>query len=137
MTSPFSTFWPSSTIGFWFWQVRSLSPTNLRSRIAVAADFDPIGVDVGDRSLLGGPNDHARVLGHVALHAGGHDRRLGDQQRHGLPLHVGAHQRPVGVVVLQERNQTGRNADHLARRHVDVLNLVGRHQHEVGADSGR
>ena len=28
---PFSTFWPSCTIGFWFWQVRSFNPTNLRS----------------------------------------------------------------------------------------------------------
>ncbi len=31
MTWPFSTFSPSLTIGFWFWQVRSLRPTNLRS----------------------------------------------------------------------------------------------------------
>ena len=35
-------------------------------------------------------------------------------KRHRLPLHVGTHQRPVRVVVLQERNQTGRHADHLA-----------------------
>ncbi len=58
------------------------------------------------------------------------------KQRHGLPLHVRAHEGPVRVVVLEERNQTGRDADHLARRHVDVLNLIDRDQHEVGAVAG-
>ena len=71
------------------------------------------------------------------FHAGGHNRRLGDQQRHRLPLHVRTHQRAVGVVVFQERNQTGRDADHLARRHVDVLHLVDRHHLEVGMVAGR
>ena len=71
------------------------------------------------------------------LHARADDRRLGDQQRHGLPLHVRTHQRPVGVVVFQERNQAGRDADHLARRDVDVLHLVDRHQLEVARGSGR
>ena len=60
----------------------------------------------------------------VALQAGADDRRLGDQQRHRLPLHVGTHQRAVGIVMLEERNQTGRDADHLARGDVDVLDLV-------------
>ena len=65
------------------------------------------------------------LLGHVLLQAGGDDRRLGDQQRHRLPLHVRAHERAVGVVVLQERDQAGRDADHLLGRDVDVLHLVG------------
>ena len=30
MTWPFSTLSPTLTIGFWFWQVRWLRPTNLR-----------------------------------------------------------------------------------------------------------
>ena len=38
--------------------------------------------------------------------------------------------------MLEERNQTGRDADHLARRDVDVLNLVDRDQHEVGPMPG-
>ena len=33
----------------------------------------------------------------------------------------------VGVVVLQEGDQSGRHAHHLAGRHVDVLDLVDRH----------
>ena len=51
-------------------------------------------------------------------------------------MHVGSHQRSVGVVVLEEGDQSGRHTDHLARRHVDVLNLVGRHHLEVAVVSG-
>ena len=108
----------------------------LAKRMHFRSDLDPLGVDVRHRALVAGANDHARVQGHVALQAGADDRRLGDQQRHRLPLHVRAHQGPVGVVVLQERNQTGRHADHLARRDVDVLNLVDRDQLEVGPVPG-
>ena len=60
------------------------------------------------------------------LQPGGDDRRLGDQQRHRLALHVRAHQRAVGVVVLEERDQAGRDADHLLGRDVHVLDLVDR-----------
>ena len=53
-------------------------------------------------------DDHlAEVAGGLPLHAGADDGRLGHQQRHGLALHVRAHQRAVGVVVLQERDQRG------------------------------
>ena len=104
--------------------------------VNLTADLNPRGVDVRDRAFAPGPHDHARVLGHVAFHAGGHDRRFADQQRHGLPLHVRTHQRAVGVVVLQERNQAGRNADHLAGSHVDVLDFVDRHHFEVGVIAG-
>ena len=35
-------------------------------------------------------------------------------------------ERPVGVVVLEERDQAGRDADHLLGRDVHVLDLVDR-----------
>ena len=41
----------------------------------------------------------------AALDTGADERRGGPQQRHGLALHVGAHERAVGVVVLEERDQ--------------------------------
>ena len=78
---------------------------------------------------------HAGLLGHdhvtgvdrgAVLHAGADERRLGTDQRHRLALHVGAHQRAVGVVVLEERDQRGRDRHHLARRDVHVVDLVGR-----------
>ena len=70
------------------------------------------------------------------LQAGGDQRRLGDQQRHGLALHVRAHQRAVGVVVFEEGDQSGRDADHLRRRHVDVLHLGAGNQLEVAVVAG-
>ncbi len=42
-------------------------------------------------------------------------------KRHGLALHVRAHQRAVGVVVLQERNQAGGHGDQLLGRDVHVI----------------
>jgi hypothetical protein len=46
---------------------------------------------------------------------------LGHHQRHCLLLHVGAHQRAVGVVVLEERDQ----------RRADRHDLLGRHVHQL------
>ena len=71
------------------------------------------------------------------LHAGADQRRLGPQQRHRLALHVRAHQRAVGVVVLEERNQDGRHRHQLVRRHVHVLDLIGAHHGELAADARR
>jgi hypothetical protein len=104
--------------------------------VDLRTDLDPLGVDIGNGPLVPGANDHAGVERHVAFQAGPHDRRLGNQQRHRLPLHVRAHQGPVRVVVLQERNQTGRDADHLARCHVDVFDSVDRYEDEVGVLAG-
>ena len=77
MASPFSTFWPTCDDRLLVLAGPLVEADELAQRIDFAADFDAVGVDVGDGSLAAGPHDHARVLGHVALHAGGHDRRLG------------------------------------------------------------
>ena len=50
---------------------------------------------------------------------------LGAQQRHGLALHVRAHQGAVGVVVLQERDQRAATRHDLLRRDVHVVDLLG------------
>ena len=65
------------------------------------------------------------------LHARAHVRRIGAQQRNCLALHVRAHERAVGVVVLEKRNQAGRHRDQLLRADVDVLNFVARLQYKV------
>ena len=48
------------------------------------------------------------------------------QRRHGLALHVGAHQRAVGVVVLEERHQRRRDRHGLHRRDVHEVDLARR-----------
>ena len=68
----------------------------------------------------------ARVLGGAVLHAGADDRRFRTEQRHGLTLHVRAHQRAVRVVVLEERNQRRRDRDDLLRRNVHELHALTR-----------
>ena len=43
---------------------------------------------------------------------------------HGLALHVRAHERAVGVVVLEERDERRRDADELHRTDVDVVDVL-------------
>ncbi len=102
----------------------------------VVVEDDPRGVDVGDRRVVRGLDDHARVHRDGPFQAGGDDRRLGHQERDRLALHVRAHQGPVGVVVLQERDQAGRDAHHLLGRDVLVLDLLGGDGVEVGLIPG-
>ena len=78
-------------------------------------------------------NDGLGVPGDARFKPGADERRLGDEQRHALALHVRTHQRTVGVVVFEERNQTRRHGNELLRRHVHVLDLVGLDFDEVTA----
>ena len=97
------------------------------SQPVLRLDDDLLGVDVLDRAGAPGQHDVARVDGRPVLEAGADQRRLGDQQRHGLPLHVRAHQCAVGVVVLEERDQRRRDRHDLGRVDVHVVDLRGVH----------
>ena len=55
------------------------------------------------------------------------------QQRHGLTLHVRTHEGAVRVVVLEERDERGRDRHHLARRDVHVADLVGVEEVDLAA----
>ena len=70
-------------------------------------------------------HDVARVDRGPELQAGADVRRLRDHQRHCLPLHVRAHQRAVGVVVLEERDQRRGDRDDLLGRDVHVVDILG------------
>ena len=95
-------------------------------------------------AAVGDGADHVPgVLRGARLHARGHQRRLGRDQRHGLPLHVRPHQGAVRVVMLQERNHGGGHAHDLLRRGVDELDVRHRrlvdlravaHRHAVGRE---
>ena len=88
------------------------------------ADHDTGGVDLVDHAGAAGGDRGAEVAGDHAFHAGADERRLGAHQRHRLALHVRAHQRAVGVVVLEERDQRRGDRNQLLRRHVHVVDLV-------------
>ena len=68
-------------------------------------DHDAGRVDLIDHARALGRDGHARIARHRLLHAGADQGRLGLKQRHRLALHVGAHERAVGVVVLEERDE--------------------------------
>ena len=102
-----------------------------RIGLAGGAHDDTGGVHLIDDAGAARGDRRAEVARDHAFHAGADERRLGANQRHRLALHVRAHQRAVGVVVLQERNERGGNRNELLRRHVHEVDLVARHQMHV------
>ncbi len=91
-----------------------------------------------DHFAIGAADHHlARINRHLALHTGAADRRLRPQQRHSLALHVRTHQRAVHVVMLQERNQRGRHADHLFGRDVHVVHAIRRAHDKLALVTGK
>ena len=123
----------------------------LRELVDVRADFarhlafmsgafdahdDAFGVDRIDHAGAFAQHHRAGIAGRDVFHAGADIRRVGAQQRNRLALHVRSHERAVGVVVLEERNQAGRNRDQLLRTDVDVLDLIAMLQHEVAGLAG-
>jgi hypothetical protein len=100
------------------------------------ADDDALAVhEIDDAGALA-DHDRAGVLRRHGFHARADEGRLGPQQRDGLTLHVRSHQRAVGVVVLEERDQRCGDGDELLGRDVDVGDLVLRHQLELARLAG-
>ncbi len=83
----------------------------------VAGDLNHFGVFFRDNHLPG-------VCHSGFFHSGRNNRNFRTQQRHGLSLHVGAHQGAVGIVMLQERNQRSADAHHLIRSHIHVIDVL-------------
>ena len=72
-------------------------------------------VDCRYRAVLEGQQHVRRVVGGAGLDTGADVRGLGLDKRHRLPLHVGSHEGTVGVVVLEERDQSGGHRHDLLR----------------------
>ena len=53
------------------------------------------------------------------------------KQRHSLTHHVRSHQRTVGIIVLQERNQRGCDRGYLLWRYVHQIHIHRRYYREV------
>ena len=103
----------------------------------VRLDLDAVGGHAGDHSGTAGDDDLARVQRGAPLHAGADDRRLRLEERHGLALHVRAHQGAVGVVVLEERDEGRGHRDDLLGRDVHVLDRVRPSLRELVAVAAR
>ena len=94
-------------------------------------DDDLVGRHAGHHAGAPGNHHRARVLRHLLLEARADHRRLRVEERHRLALHVAAHQRAVGVVVLEERNERGGDRHHLLRRHIHIVDARRRHERHV------
>src|SRR5713226_8679555 len=97
----------------------------VRALLHVGAHHDAGRVHLVDRAVAARHHAHARVARDRRLDAGAHQRRGRAQERHGLALHVRAHQRAVRVVVLQEGDQRSRHRDELVGRHVHQRDVLG------------
>ena len=106
-------------------QVVDVDGRAVRADVVGRADDDARGVDLVDDAGAARGDRHARVAGHHLFHAGADQRRFGLEQRHRLTLHVRAHQRAVGVVVLEERDQRRGDRDDLLGRDVDEVDRLG------------
>ncbi len=98
-------------------------------------DDDPGGIHLVDDARAAGDDRDAGIAGDRLLHPGTHKRRLGADQRYRLPLHVRTHQRPIGVVVFEKRDQRRRHRDQLFRRNVDQINVLRPLHHKVTASA--
>ena len=89
--------------------------------VAFAEDVDAVCADIGDHAGLFGQNADAGVGGRLVFHTGADHRGITGEQGHGLPLHVGAHQGAVGVVIFQEGDQRGCDRNNHLGRHVHII----------------
>src|SRR5215208_5552540 len=96
-------------------------------------DRYPVGDDPLDGASVVRKEHVAGVCRSPELHPRPDVRGLAPEERHGLFLHVGAHERPVGVVVLEERDQSRADGDRLQRSNVYVVDLLGGHGRHVSA----
>ena len=103
----------------------------LPRRNTSSVDDHFVGGHADDLSTSFRCDDGTRVSGYLELEAGPHERRIGKQKWHRLPLHVRAHECAVGVIVFEERNQRCRHRYELVRRHVHVVDVVRLEQREV------
>src|SRR2546430_3582465 len=99
--------------------------------IGLYAHDDALGVDLIDDAFALAEHDRAGIARGDPLHARANKRRFALNERHCLALHVGTHQRAVGVIVFEKRNQAGSHGNELLRRNVDVVHFLTALENEV------
>ena len=97
-----------------------------RGFVVIDAHHDARSIDIIHNPAATGEHHGAGVDGGGALDAGTDYGFLWTQARHSLALHVGAHQRAVRVVMLEEGDQRRGHRHDLRRRHVHVFHFLAR-----------
>ncbi len=91
---------------------------------------DPGRIHADHCACILGDDDRAGIPSRDILHASADQGGLRAQQRHRLPLHVRPHQRPVGIVVLEEGNQRCGHTHELLRRDIHVVDFFYRDENK-------
>ena len=91
-----------------------------------------VSIDICHQAFAFSPDLSPGIQADSFLKAGAHDRSLWVEERNCLTHHVGAHERAVCVIVLQEWDEGGSDRCHLVRSHVHVVNFFLRNYREVG-----
>ena len=82
-----------------------------------------IRADGDNLCILARKHHHAGVVRSLVFHARTNHRGFRHEQRHGLALHVGTHQRAVRVVVFKEGDHGGCHRNELFGRNVHVIHI--------------
>ena len=109
----------------------------LLRRNRAGVDDDLVGRHARHDAGALGDDDGAGIGGHLLLESRADERRARIEERNRLALHVRAHQRAVGVVVLEERNERRGDGDELLRRHVHVVDAILRRERHVALLTAR
>ena len=92
-------------------------------QMPIFSDNNLVRCNGRDFAAIGRQENGMRISRYFFLQPGSHERSLRNNERHALALHVRAHQRPVGVVVLEEGNETRSHRHQLLGRYVHVMHL--------------
>ncbi len=104
---------------------------------AFGANDDARCIDAFDDTGPARNGADTRVARESLFHRRADQRRVRADERHGLTLHVGAHERAVRVVVLEERHERGGDRNHLVRCDVHELDHVGGDELELTVEARR
>src|SRR5208282_1526463 len=104
--------------------------------LAFDARGDALRVPCVDHAVPPCQDDGTGIARRDSFHSRADDWSFGAEQWNRLPLHVCAHQRAVGVVVLKEGHKRCRYRNQLLRTDVDVVNFVAADQHKVAGFAG-
>ncbi|MCB0010413.1 MAG: hypothetical protein KDE34_00885 [Anaerolineales bacterium] len=106
-------------------------------RAILADNDDGIASHADHFTILTGNHNLTGVQRRLFFHTRADNRHIRPQQRHCLTLHVGTHQGPVRVIMLQERNQGGGDTHDLPGRYVHKVNALGIGENKLLITAGR
>ena len=96
-------------------------------------------VALGAQHITVGFRNHhlTGVISSLIFDTGADNWHIRAKQWHGLTLHVRTHQRTTGVIVFEERDQSGTDTNRLPRRHIHVVNAVSTSIQELLVETRR